>query len=248
MQNERKETLPLLQLLPNFVTIIGLCAGLTAIRFIIVGRFEVAATLIFFAAAIDGLDGLLARKLNATSAIGAELDSLSDFLNFGVAPALMVYQAALTESYTTNWMFVLMYVICACLRLARFNVNRNKPTIGAKPHFIGVPAPGGAALAMFPMILSFENMNWLTEYFYAYGIYLGFIGLLMASSVPTLSSKSIRVPKDRAIFVLVGGALFAGLAITQLWKLVLIVTAAYMLVIAFNCLTYLAKLVRRPKP
>ena len=94
MQNERKESLPLLQLLPNFVTIIGLCAGLTAIRFIIVGRFEVAATLIFFAAAIDGLDGLLARKLNATSAIGAELDTLSDFLNFGVAPALMVYQAA----------------------------------------------------------------------------------------------------------------------------------------------------------
>ena len=206
------------------------------------------AMLIFFAAAIDGLDGLLARKLNATSAIGAELDSLSDFLNFGVAPALMVYQVALTERYTTNWMFVLMYVICACLRLARFNVNRAKPSISAKPHFIGVPAPGGAALAMFPMILSFEGMNWLTEYFYAYGIYLGFIGILMASSVPTLSSKAIRISRDRAIFVLIGGALLAGLAITQFWMLVLILTATYMAVIATNCLTYLWKLTRSAKP
>ena len=109
MSERKQESLSIFQLLPNVVTILGLCAGLTAIRFLMVGRYDYAVMLIVVAAALDGLDGLLARRLDAASPFGAELDSLSDFLNFGVVPALLVYQFALSDSYATGWVFVLVY-------------------------------------------------------------------------------------------------------------------------------------------
>ena len=130
------DTLPFLSLVPNMVTLLGLCAGLTAIRFVFTGNFHFAVILILFAAAIDGLDGLLARRLRATSEIGAQLDSLSDFLNFGVAPALLVWEFTLAPSARTGaWIAVLIYASCCCLRLARFNVAHDKlqATGGASP-------------------------------------------------------------------------------------------------------------------
>ncbi len=130
MPPARPRTLPFLQLLPNLVTILGLCAGLTALRLAFAGRFEPAVALIVLAALIDGVDGLLARRLNAASPFGAELDTLSDFLNFGVAPALIVYRMALAGS-DIAWTAALVFSVCACLRLARFNVNRDAP--GARP-------------------------------------------------------------------------------------------------------------------
>ena len=129
--------------MPNLVTILGLCAGLTALRFAFAGRFEPAAALIIFAALIDGFDGLLARKLDAASPFGAELDSLADFFNFGVAPAFLVYQLALTGAPDLGWTAALIFAVCACLRLARFNVSRDVPVTG-RAHFVGVPAPAGA--------------------------------------------------------------------------------------------------------
>ena len=122
--------LPLLQLVPNLVTILGLCAGLTALRFAFAGRFEAAAALIVFAAVLDGFDGLLARRLDAASRFGAELDTLADFFNFGVAPAFLVYQLALTGAPDLGWTAALVFAVCACLRLARFNVHRDVPVIG----------------------------------------------------------------------------------------------------------------------
>ena len=116
-----------LQLVPNLVTILGLCAGLTALRFAFAGRFEQAAALIILAALLDGFDGLLARKLDAASPFGAELDSLADFLNFGVAPAFLVYQFALGRAADLGWTAALVFAVCACLRLARFNVSRDVP-------------------------------------------------------------------------------------------------------------------------
>ncbi|MDT8857224.1 CDP-diacylglycerol--serine O-phosphatidyltransferase [Paracoccaceae bacterium Fryx2] len=234
-----KDTLPLLLFLPNVITILGLCAGLTAIRFIMVGRFDFAVMLIIFAAVIDGLDGLLARRLNAQSTIGAELDTLADFLSFGVAPALLVFQFALAGTYSTNWIFVLVYTICACLRLARFNVHRDAPQPVGKPHFIGVPAPGGALLALLPVFLTLQGTLDATNFPMAYGVYLGLVGVLMTSRVPTLSSKAVRVPRDKSKLVLIGAAIFMGLLVTRFWLLMVLVGIAYMCVILWNVFNYL---------
>ncbi len=240
MSPRRRDSLSIIQLLPNIVTILGLCAGLTAIRFIMVARYDYAVMLIVFAAAIDGLDGLLARRLNSTSLIGAELDTLADFLNFGVVPALLVFQFAMAGEYTSNWMFVLVYTICACLRLARFNVNRDAPLpAGLRPHFIGVPAPGGALLALLPVFLTFQGVIDAKDAPVACGVYLGIVGLLMVSTVPTLSSKALRVPRDKSVLVLVGAALFVGLMITHPWLTMVLLSSAYLMLTLWSVLQYL---------
>ncbi|MCE6950507.1 CDP-diacylglycerol--serine O-phosphatidyltransferase [Cereibacter sphaeroides] len=242
MLRRDERTLPLLMLLPNLVTITGLCAGLTAIRFIMVGRFDIAAMLIIFAAAIDGLDGLIARRLNAQSEFGAELDSLSDFLNFGVAPGLLVYQYALAGTYSTNWVFVLVYTLCGCLRLARFNVNRDQPLPpGAKPHFTGVPAPGGALLALLPIFMSLQGLVDASAFPMAYGVYLALVGLLMTSRIPTISPKAMRIPRDKTIFVLIGTVIVLGLLVTRFWLLMVLVGLAYAAVTAMSIGNYLRR-------
>jgi CDP-diacylglycerol---serine O-phosphatidyltransferase len=247
MSERKQESLSIFQLLPNVVTILGLCAGLTAIRFLMVGRYDYAVMLIVVAAALDGLDGLLARRLDAASPFGAELDSLSDFLNFGVVPALLVYQFALSDSYATGWVFVLVYSICGCLRLARFNVNRDAPKPEGRATFTGVPAPGGALLALFPLFLSFMGLLDAAAYPLAYGIYMMVIGLLMTSRVPTLSSKSVRVPRDKSSLVLIGAAIFVGLLLTRFWLLMTLVSGAYMGVIILNIFSFIVKK-RRARP
>ncbi|MFN4157253.1 MAG: CDP-diacylglycerol--serine O-phosphatidyltransferase [Gemmobacter sp.] len=237
----RRERLALLSLLPNMVTILGLCAGLTAIRFVLAGRFDLAAALIVFAAVIDGLDGLLARKLNAASEIGGELDSLSDFVNFGVAPGIIVFQFALRQDFATGWVFVLIYSACTCLRLARFNVTKDDPPPAGRPHFIGVPAPGGAMLALFPLFLHLEGLvdaRALPEF---YGLYLAGVGVLMVSRVPTLSSKAVRVRREWAVGVLIGGVVVAGLVVTRPWMMLVILTAAYWAATVWALLRYVQR-------
>ena len=228
MARRRRDSLSLTYLLPNMVTILGLCAGLTAIRFVLGGRFDIAAALLVFAAAIDGFDGLLARRLNASSSIGGELDSLSDFLNFGVAPGLLVFQFALARDFATGWMFVLVYTCCACLRLARFNVSRDEaPVPGARPHFVGVPAPGGAMLALLPLFLTLQGAIDAREAPFLYGLWMALVGWLMISRVPTISSKALRVPRERSGLVLVGAAVVVGLMVTRFWLLLVILDLVY---------------------
>ncbi|TKA96165.1 phosphatidylcholine/phosphatidylserine synthase [Cereibacter changlensis] len=240
MPRDRERSMPILLLLPNLVTITGLCAGLTAIRFVMVDRLDYAAMLIIFAAAIDGLDGLIARRLNAQSTFGAELDSLADFLNFGVVPSLMVYHFALAGTYTTNWVFVLVYTICACLRLARFNTNRDTPPPpGTKPHFVGVPAPGGAMLALLPMFVGFLGLADFSDWSLAYGIYLALVGLLMTSRIPTISAKAMRIPRDKTVFVLIGMAIAIGLLVTRFWLLMVLAGAGYAVVTLWAIVAYL---------
>ena len=237
---DSRDTLSFLQMLPNMVTILGMCSGLTAIRFIMVGRFDIAVMLILFAAVLDGLDGLLARRLGSESSIGAELDSLSDFLNFGVAPGLLVFQFAMVGTYSSNWMFVLVYAVCACLRLAWFNVGRDVPKPeGEKPHFIGVPAPGGALLALFPVFLTYQGWADFRDWPTFCGVYLAAVGLLMASRVPTISSKVVRVPRDKSIFVLILVAVVIGLLVTRFWLLMVIVAGIYTALTLFAVFNYL---------
>lgn len=221
------ETLPFLHLVPNLVTILGLCAGLTSIQFVFSEHYQRAAALIVFAAIIDGIDGLLARKFKATSNFGAELDSLSDFLCFGVAPGLLVYRFALPDARGLGWVFVLVFVICCCLRLARFNVNREVRPLGSRPHFVGVPAPAGALLAMFPLFLSFEGLFDASALPLAIALYLGLVGALMVSRLPTISLKALRIPKRKAGWVLIGTAFAIGVALTKPWLLLILADAVY---------------------
>lgn len=220
-------TVPFLHLMPNLVTIIGLCAGLTSIRFTLAERWDVAAALIIFAAVIDGLDGLIARRLNAASSFGAELDSLSDFVNFGVAPGLLVYLFALSDLRGPGWVFVLVFIICCCLRLARFNVNRDAPHPGGRVSFVGVPTPAGAMLGLLPVFLTLAGLADARALPVLVAPYLGLVGLLMVSRLRTPSIKGTRVARERVGLVLVGAAFVMGVAFTDFWLLMVLACLAY---------------------
>lgn len=226
------DSLPFLMLVPNMVTTLGLCAGLTAIRFVMSGQFHLAVWLILFSTVLDGLDGLLARRLQATSDFGAQLDSLSDFLNFGVAPGFIVYQMALAQSEKAGgWIFILVYIVCCCMRLARFNVALNKAaTTGEveKPaHFTGVPAPAGALMALLPVFVSFETGLELAEFPIPVELYIVLVGSLMVSRLPTFSPKSVRVPRERIVWVMIALALLAGTMLAEFWKSLIVIILLY---------------------
>ena len=219
--------LPLLQLVPNLVTILGLCAGLTALRFAFAGRFEAAAALIVFAAILDGFDGLLARRLDAASRFGAELDTLADFFNFGVAPAFLVYQLALTGAPDLGWTAALVFAVCACLRLARFNVHRDVPVMG-RAHFVGVPAPAGAMLGLLPAFVSFAGIGDAAAAPWLVAPWLAAVGLLMICRLRTVALKGLRVSRGQARWLLVATALVVGLTFARFWQTMILLDLAYL--------------------
>ncbi|MBP7241766.1 CDP-diacylglycerol--serine O-phosphatidyltransferase [Amaricoccus sp.] len=228
----RRDSLPFLHLLPNLVTVLGLCAGLTSIRFVLAGRYELAAVLIIFAALIDGLDGLLARRLKAASTFGAELDSLADFISFGVAPGLLVFQFALIGARGFGWIAVLVFAICCCLRLARFNVTRDAPPPPGRACFTGVPAPAGAMLALMPVFLGLEGLVAASAVAVPTAVYLGLVALLMVSRIPTPSLKGLRISRDKVPYVLVAAAIVVGMAFTRFWLLMILANLAYVAAVA----------------
>lgn len=226
------DTLPFVMLVPNLVTTLGLCAGLTAIRFIISGQFLTAVSLILFASVLDGLDGLLARRLKATSDFGAQLDSLSDFLNFGVAPGFLIYQMALAPGERAGgWIFILVYIVCCCMRLARFNVAQSRAAKNGESstatHFTGVPAPAGAMMALLPVFIAFETGIDLKAYPVLVEIYIGGVGLLMVSRLPTFSPKSVRVPREKAVWIMIGLALVIGILLAEVWRTLIVMILLY---------------------
>ena len=203
---------PLRLLIPNIITLLALCLGLTAIRFAFEGLIEWAVTLVAAAAVLDGLDGRIARALKGTSRFGAELDSLADFLDFGVAPAIILYVSGLDQLKGPGWLAVMLFCIAGALRLARFNVMVDDPDSPPwrKNFFVGMPAPAGAVVGLLPVYLRFlssgapVNSPFLTGLEIAYVIG---IALLMASRVPHFSGKSIgRVPREYVAVVLIGVA------------------------------------------
>jgi CDP-diacylglycerol--serine O-phosphatidyltransferase len=224
---DQRERIPFYMLLPNLATISGMCLGITAIRYAIEERFEIAVTLILISGVFDGLDGLLARRLNAASDFGAELDSLSDFLCFGVAPGLIVYEFFLRGQTGISWIFVLVYITAACLRLARFNVTREKKT-GDGKSFTGVPAPAGAMLGLLPLFLTMSDLIDLRENPILVAIWLGIVGFLMISQIKTFSPKSIRVPRKLVSIAMFGVVICIGLFIAQLWRLMVVIDVIYL--------------------
>ena len=214
-RRRRFARVPLRIILPNLVTLLALCTGITAIRYAVEGRFETAVIAIVVAAVLDGLDGRLARALKGTSRFGAELDSLSDFICFGVAPALVLYIWSLSQIKSFGWFAALVFAVAAALRLARFNVAADDPDrpAWASDYFTGMPAPAGAIAALLPMALHYSelgmpNAQALVPYEIAYILAIAF---LMASRIPHYSGKTIgRIPREHlplALFALMVTAL-----------------------------------------
>jgi CDP-diacylglycerol--serine O-phosphatidyltransferase len=219
-------------LLPNIVTLLALCAGLTAIRFAFEGRYDIAIYAVLFAAALDGLDGRVARLLRSTSRFGAQLDSLADFVNFGVAPALMLYTWSLHDLGSLGWIAGLIYASCVALRLARFNAALEGPRrpFWQAAYFVGVPAPAGAIIAMLPLYLEMlgaPHGAWTAP---VTMIYLVAIAVLMISRIPTWSGKLIGrvVPRDLVAPLLITVVIVVGLLFSFTWLALTIGSLAYL--------------------
>ncbi len=224
----QRTDMPVVMLLPNIVTIAAICAGMSAIRFGFQGQYHAAVILILVACILDGLDGKLARLLNSESQIGAELDSLADSINFGVAPALVVYAWALQGSNSGGWIAVLVYGISCVMRLARFNIDSKSELSGKQSdRFVGVPAPAGAFLVLLPMFLSFlfDEPDLIPPA--VIGFYMICVGLLMISRIPTYSVKRARVSRTSVKFLLLGFAFLVAALLTQTWATLVVLDLAY---------------------
>lgn len=218
-----------LQLLPNLMTLAAICAGLTAIRYGIRGQFTVSVALIVIAAALDGVDGRLARLLKSESKIGAELDSLADFLNFGVAPGLVIWLWGMEETRSIGWIAVLVFSGACVLRLARFNVTAKDPEMSVdKAYFTGVPAPAGGLLAMLPIYISHLTPGWphLPEPVIA--AWLVIVGLLMVSRIPTFAFKSVKIAPDKVKFVSLAFVALIAALLTYPWAVLALAAVLYL--------------------
>lgn len=238
VRRRRFRAVPLRIILPNLVTLLALCMGLTSIRFAVEGRFQIAVIAVVVAAILDGLDGRLARVLRGTSRFGAELDSLADFVDFGVAPGLILYFWSLDQIKSLGWFAALVFAIACALRLARFNVMSDDQTPPAwqARFFMGMPAPAGAIVGLLPLYLSLSVLNVpATRGFVPFEIaYVLVIAFLMASRIPHFSGKGIgRIPRDYVIAVLFGVAVVVLLLATFPMEMLVCLSFAYLASIPF---------------
>lgn len=220
------------QLLPNILTLAALCAGLTAIRMAVVGEFDRAAALILIAAVLDGLDGRLARRLRSESAMGAELDSLCDLVNFGVAPALVLHLWAYGGAGGAGWIAALVYAVACALRLARFNIGSRDPLASAasKTTFTGVPSPLGAMLALLPIFVASLIPGAVLPR-PACALWMMMVAALMVSRLPTPAFRPVSVRPDQArLFLLAAVALGAAL-LTYPWLTLVLLDLGYLLLL-----------------
>jgi CDP-diacylglycerol--serine O-phosphatidyltransferase len=229
MRVRRIQELSVNRLVPNVLTLLALCAGMTAIRFALNGNFQPAVYAIIVAGILDGLDGRVARLLKATSRFGAELDSLSDFISFGVAPATVLYLWTMAALHSVGWAIVLFYAVCCALRLARFNTQLNaEPAPHMTGFFTGVPAPAGAGLVLMPMFMSFEWGEWIVRSPYLNALWIAGIAALMISTIPTLSLKKFRIPHRFVVPTLLGIGLLAAFATTAPWPTLTLIGFLYL--------------------
>jgi CDP-diacylglycerol--serine O-phosphatidyltransferase len=228
-QRRRFRPIPVRTLVPNVITLLALCAGLTAMRLAAEARFDWALAGVVFAAMLDGIDGRVARLLKGTSQFGAELDSLADFVNFGVAPALILYFWDLHELKSAGWIAAMVFAICAGLRLARFNVMldaADRPVWTAN-FFVGVPAPAGAICVLLPVYVQFLGLTAPTIIVLVYTLVIAF---LMVSRLPVFSGKKLgtRVPPDLVLPVFVVVVLLIALLLSYPWEVLTVATILFL--------------------
>ena len=228
-------------ILPNAITLIGVCIGLTSIKFALDGKFALAVIAILFAGLMDALDGRIARLIKGTSKIGKELDSLGDVISFGVAPAFIMYFWNLQYLDKLGWFVCLMYVVCVALRLARFNVNSEEEPSWKDNFFEGVPAPAGGILVLMPLVLSFSGLG---EFFFKINydlivpIFFIIVSVLLISTIPTYSFKKIVIPRSMTKFLLFGIVLFFGALLVYTFKILAISILLYLCLIPISYFHY----------
>jgi len=226
-------------LLPNMLTLIGVCIGLSSIKFALDEKFELAIIAIIFAALIDGLDGRIARLIKATSKVGKELDSLTDVISFGVAPSFVMYFWSLNNLGKFGWLLCLIYVVCVTLRLARFNVNSNEEPSWKDNFFEGVPSPAGGILVLMPLIFSLSEFDFLIiSYNILVPVFFISVSFLLISKFPTYSLKKIIIPRSMTVFLLFGIVLFFGLLLIYPFKVVFLSGFIYLSLIPISFLHY----------
>ncbi len=228
------------RMIPNILTLLALAAGLTSIRYGLSGHWEKALVSIGVAAVLDALDGRIARLLKGTSKFGAELDSLSDFVCFGVAPAMILYLWTMQTMGRIGWAFSLVFAICCVLRLARFNTDLEEPEkpAWAFNFFTGVPAPAGAGIVLIPLMLYVQT----NELFFAkpalVGAFMVATGALLVSKIPTFSFKQFKVPHSLVLPVLLGVGAFAAILFTEPWIALLVILTVYLGSLPFSVRSY----------
>ena len=242
LRRRRFRQIPVRTLVPNVITLLALCAGLTAIRFAVEGRLEWALAAIVFAAVLDGIDGRVARLIKGQSRFGAELDSLADFVNFGVAPAVILYFWGLHELGNVGWIAAMVFAICAGLRLARFNVAIDDPARPpwAASYFTGVPAPAGAITVLLPIYVNFLGVPQLGFMVPLALVYTLVIALLMVSRLPVFSGKKsgARVAPEMVLPIFVVVVLFVAVLISYPWPVLTVGTLCYLGSLPLGWLSY----------
>ena len=222
-------------ILPNMFTLVGVCIGLTSIKFAFDEKFGLAIICIIVAGLIDGLDGRIARLIKGTSQVGKELDSLTDVISFGVAPAFIMYFWQLNTLGRVGWLICLIYVICVALRLARFNVNSETQSSWKDNFFEGVPSPAGGILVLLPLIYSKSELQFVNiNYQYFVPTVFIVISILLISKVPTYSFKKIAVPRRLTIFLLFIVVLFFGLLLIYTYNVIVLSSLLYLVLIPFS--------------
>ena len=223
-------------LIPNLVTISGLCFGITSMRFALEGQYQASLICILIAAVCDLLDGMMASLLQAHSELGAQLDSLADFVNFGIAPSLLLYMSLMSDIGLISWLSLLLFIIFCCLRLALFNINNSDLMSKQNNFFKGVPTPAGAILILIPVTHSFIGFDWWTSYQNLLAFYTLTISFLLISNIPTysLKSSSFQLKRSHSFRILVVFFALVLLLINFLWIVVSILAIAYLLSIPFS--------------
>ena len=235
------------RLIPNILTLLGLCAGMTAVRLALVERWEMAVAAIAVAAILDALDGRIARLLDSSSKFGAELDSLADVVGFGVVPGLVLYIWTMHEAGGIGWAVTLLFAVCCSLRLARFNTKLDNADLPAWTgrFFVGVPAPAGAGLALTPMMARFEfGPGWYAEPLFV-GVVMVAVAGLMVSRVPTFSFKRLKVPAQSVLPTMIGIGLLIALVISTPWMTFLALAVAYLATMPISILAHRRLAARR---
>jgi len=228
-------------ILPNAITLIGVCIGLTSIKFALDGKFTLAVVGILFAGLMDALDGRIARLINGTSKIGKELDSLGDVISFGVAPAFIMYFWSLQYLEKLGWFVCLMYVVCVALRLARFNINSEEEPSWKDNYFEGVPAPAGGIIVLMPLVISFSGLEELffkIDYDLLVPLFFIITSVLLISTIPTYSFKKIVIPRAMTKFLLFGIVLFFGALLVYTFKVLTFSIFLYLCLIPLSYFHY----------
>lgn len=240
--SRRRTPIPMRYVVPNLITILAICAGVSGIRLAFEHRYETAVLMVLLAAILDGVDGRIARLMKGNSPFGAQMDSLADVINFGVAPALVVYSFVLDQTRQVGWVAALVYCIACCLRLARFNVmieNEETP-YWQRDYFVGIPAPAGAFLVLLPIYLGTLGFEPSAGWALVFSLYTVVIAFLLVSRLPVWSGKNIgqKLRRDIVVPILLVFVIYVGFVATYTWQTLLISALAYMIFLPFSAWAY----------